>query len=92
MPESIVGGKGLYISFKKEDGSWTQAKNIKPTINTNGSLATLSPDGKYLFYNCNLDQNIYWLDAKIIEDLKPKEPVKSFKNLTIVSIILSFKI
>ena len=27
MPESIDGGKGLYISFRKEDGSWTSAKN-----------------------------------------------------------------
>lgn len=71
MPDSIDGGKGFYISFKKKDGSWTQAINVKPTINTNGSLAALSPDGKYLFYSQGGD--IYWVDAKIIEELKPEE-------------------
>ena len=30
-----------------------------------------SPDGKYLFYSSNGD--IYWVDAKIIVGLKPKE-------------------
>ena len=36
---------------------------------------TLSPDGKYFFFNTTRSGNwdIYWVDAKIIEDLKPKE-------------------
>ena len=38
---------------------------------------TLSPDGKYFFLNrrnaATEESNIYWVDAKIVEDLKPKE-------------------
>ena len=66
MPESIDGGKGLYISFKREDGSWTQAQNT----NIPGSLPKFTPDGKYFFFSKGGD--IYWVDAKIIEELKPE--------------------
>ena len=71
MPASSDGGKGMYISFKKEDGTWTQPKNTKPSTGLYGSLAALSPDGKYLFYSSGGD--IYWVDAKIIKKLKPEE-------------------
>ena len=67
MPASIDGGRGLYISFKREDGRWTPAKNT----NLNGSLPKVSPDGKYFFFSRSGD--IYWMDAKIIEKLKPKQ-------------------
>jgi hypothetical protein len=67
MPASIDGGRGLYISFKKEDGTWTQAKNT----HLNGSLPKITPDGKYFFFSRGGD--IYWVDAKIIENLKPIE-------------------
>jgi hypothetical protein len=37
----------------------------------------ISPDGKYIFYNSISDtgknSDIFWVDAKIIEGLKPKE-------------------
>ena len=36
----------------------------------------MSPDGKYLFftrYDKNWNEDIYWVDAKIIEELKPEE-------------------
>ena len=67
MPAAIDGGKGLYISFKRKDGSWTPAKNT----NIYGSLPKITPDGKYFFFSRGGD--IYWVDAKIIEDLKPQE-------------------
>ncbi len=67
MPESIDGGRGLYISFRRKDGSWTQARNT----NILGSLPKFSPDGKYFFFS--RDGEIYWVDAGIIEALKPKE-------------------
>lgn len=69
IPDSIPEEKGMYISFKKQDGSWTQAKNTKPETGIYGSLAALSHDGKYLFYSSGGD--IYWVDSKIIESLKP---------------------
>ena len=41
----------IYISNRKEDGSWSKAKSIGTTINTNGNDADigLSPDGQQLF-------------------------------------------
>ena len=66
MPPSIDGGRGLYISHKREDGSWTPAINTK----INGSLPKLTPDGKYFFFSRSGD--VYWVDANIINDLKPK--------------------
>ncbi|MCP4724763.1 MAG: hypothetical protein GY863_06990 [bacterium] len=67
MPESIDGGKGMYISFRKKDGSWTPAKNTY----INGSLPKVTLDGKYFFFS--RDGDIYWMDAKVIEELKPEE-------------------
>ncbi len=68
MPESTHGGKGLYISFRDERGVWSQAKYVERSTGMCGSLAALSPDGKYLFYSCGGD--IYWVDSGIIEKLK----------------------
>jgi hypothetical protein len=69
-------GKGdLYISFKKEDGSWTKAKNMGAVINTEFTeyCPFLSYDGKYLFFTSTRTGNgdIYWVDAQIIDELKP---------------------
>jgi tetratricopeptide (TPR) repeat protein len=66
MPTHIDGGKGLYISFKNKDGRWMEAKNT----NIYGSLPRVTPDGKYFFFSRGGD--IYWVDARIIEKLKPK--------------------
>jgi hypothetical protein len=64
-------GKGdLYISFRNIDGSWTKSINMGSTINSeNHELCPfVTSDGKYLFYTSN--QDIYWVSAKIIEELK----------------------
>lgn len=61
-------GQGdLYISFQKEDGSWTKAKNMGESINNEGHQLCpfVSMDGKYLFYTSK--KEIYWVDAAIIE-------------------------
>ncbi len=49
------GGQGqndLYVSVFK-DGGWSQPRNLGPTINSAGdeSCPSISPDGKYLFFN-----------------------------------------
>ncbi|MBU1014754.1 MAG: hypothetical protein KKG99_17295, partial [Bacteroidetes bacterium] len=69
----INGNSGLFISYKKEDGSWTEAVAFGHPINTEAyeGIATVSPDGKYLFFN--RDNDIYWVSTKIIEELRPKE-------------------
>ncbi len=64
-------GRGdLYISFKKPDDTWTKAKNMGKTINTTGHelCPFVTGDGKYFFYTSN--QDIYWVDARIIDDLR----------------------
>lgn len=67
------GGYGqgdLYISFKKDNGNWTHAKNMGESINNefHQLCPFVSKDGKYLFFTSN--QDIYWVDAKIIEGYK----------------------
>ncbi len=64
------GSVDLYISYKKKDGSWTRAKNMGETINTQSAefASKLSYDGKYLFFNRGGE--IFWIDAGIISDLK----------------------
>jgi ankyrin repeat protein len=72
-PDSF-GGMDLYISFRKDDDSWAEAINMGDEINSNSvdTFANVSPDGKWLFFvsgrNGNVD--VYWVDAKIIEELK----------------------
>lgn len=70
----------LYISFKKDDGNWTKANEIGSSINTekNDLCASLSPDGKYLFFISQKEglSRIYWVSTKIIEEMKQK----SFKD------------
>ena len=63
----------LFICFRKSDGTWSEAINMGDKINTPGGniCASLSPDGKYLFYVRNRD--ICWVDARIIEKLKPED-------------------
>ena len=68
MPDSIDGGRGLYISFRQKDGSWAQAQNT----NINGSLPRITPDGKYFFFSRG--GSIYWVDAEVIERLESREP------------------
>nr|WP_299173242.1 alpha/beta hydrolase-fold protein [uncultured Allomuricauda sp.] len=78
--EGGFGDSDLYISFRQEDGSWGTAINLGDTINTEAweAAATVTPDGKYLFFNRNIGSNdyenvdIFWVDVKVIEDLRPK--------------------
>ncbi len=75
--ERGYGGSDLYISFRQEDGSWGASINLGNTINTsaNEGGATVTPDGKYLFFNrfiSNENAGMYWVDAQIIETLRPK--------------------
>lgn len=71
------GDSDLYISFKQRDGSWGAAINLGDKINTSAWEAGgyVTPDGKYLFFNRDVgpdNGDIFWVDAKIIETLRPK--------------------
>lgn len=66
-------GKGdLYISFKQESGKWSISQNMGEAINTeNHELCPfVTHDGKYLFFTSN--QDIYWINSNIIDNLKKK--------------------
>jgi len=62
----------LFVSFKNEEGHWGEVIDMtKHGLHPGARGATISPDGKYLFYGYEGD--IWWVDAKIIEELKPDE-------------------
>jgi predicted alpha/beta superfamily hydrolase len=72
------GGPGrlnLYISFREDDGSWSQAVGMGDAINRPGRATycpRVSHDGKYLFFHTVTedDRAVYWVDAAIIEHLR----------------------
>ncbi len=70
QPEGM-GKSQLYVSFKNDKGNWTKAVKFDETINKTQTenIPNVSPDGKYFFFHRNND--IYWVDAKIIEGLRP---------------------
>jgi hypothetical protein len=84
------GGYGLsdlYISFRGDDGIWSEPRNMGPNINSDAKerFPYISSDGEYFFFNSSrvsvLNKkpipggpgNVYWVDAKIIEELRVKE-------------------
>jgi Tol biopolymer transport system component len=74
-----IGRSDLYITFIKEDNSWTTPANMK-SINISGISSTtdpsISPDGRFLFFvrynrtNAGETRDIYWVSTKIIDDIK----------------------
>jgi ankyrin repeat protein len=63
----------LFVCFQNKDGTWNDAFNLGKQINSYWSAsATISPDGKYLFYISLKDgsYHTYWIDTKIIHALK----------------------
>jgi WD40 repeat protein len=66
-------GKSLLISFREKDGSWGNIVSFRELEAFRHyekfGLPMLTPDQKYLFFTCNGD--IYWVDAKVIKDLRP---------------------
>jgi Tol biopolymer transport system component len=58
------------VAFRNEDGSWGDAHNLGAEVNGPGIefCASLSPDGKYIFFTKNRD--IFWVSSRIIESFK----------------------
>lgn len=74
------GGRNidLFVSFRKKDGTWTDRIHLGEDINASSHDigAFVTSDGKYLFFTSvgkDRPWGIYWVDATIIKDLKPKE-------------------
>jgi len=81
--EGGYGDSDLYISFWQKDGSWGPAINMGDEVNSDkwDAYASVTPDGKYILFNRRIDDgsdddimdvDIYWVDAQIIEILRPK--------------------
>jgi len=67
----VGGGNHMFVSFKKKDGSWGEAIDLADHgFDKMAGGATISPDGKYLFFH--LKGDIWWVDIKVIENLRPK--------------------
>ena len=102
-PDIGDGKADLFISFKNEDGSWTNARNMGERVNSNAvdQAPGVTPDGKYLFFSSrrfcesfskktnnynntinklngpgNGSSDIYWIEAGIIDSLRPKKENK----------------
>ncbi|MCP4150093.1 MAG: hypothetical protein GY757_20265 [bacterium] len=55
----------LYVSFKNNDGAWSEAKRIgNGGMDFSGMGPMVSPEGKYLFWSDN--GNFYWVDARVL--------------------------
>lgn len=84
---SFRGGHGrsdLFISFRSDNGGWTNPRNMGSKINSayKDEFPYVTPDGKYLFFNSNRPSslnpkpiengpgNIYWVSISIIDELK----------------------
>jgi hypothetical protein len=53
--EGGFGNNDLYISFRKESGTWTEPKNMGDSINTGAEEVCpfVTHDGKYFFFSSN---------------------------------------
>ena len=68
----------IYACFKKKDGTWTKPIPLGNKINSNfnESCPSITPDGKYLFFNrSNEDEssNVHWVSTEVIYKLKPND-------------------
>jgi len=63
---------GLYVSFRDTAGTWSAARDLRPTIaSVEGGYATISPDGSYLFFTRRVaggqtGTDVYWVDSDVV--------------------------
>ncbi len=68
--DDSLGHGDLYVSFRNDDGSWTELQNMGEPTNSEAIdfCPMLSPDGKYLFFSSARGgtTDIYWVDSATI--------------------------
>lgn len=66
--------QGLFISFRKDNGSWTEARPIAEIAKINGvnQCGRITPDGKYLFFLSSYgnEYGVFWMDAGFINEMR----------------------
>jgi len=75
-PEGL-GRDDLYISFRNNKNQWCDPVHMGNQINSPQSenRPYVTNDGRFFFYTSSRSGNrdIYWMDAKIIEELNPEK-------------------
>jgi hypothetical protein len=63
----------LFVSFRQLDGAWTRPVSLGGAINSreHEGNAFVTADGRLMFFSRK--QEIYWVSAEIIQELKSKE-------------------
>jgi len=69
------GESSMMVTFKQKDGSWTEPEEIP--LGMRAGTASVSPDGKYLFFTAGRPGDIYWVDADIFKNLRRTADAKS---------------
>jgi len=73
----VVPVVALNISYRSKDGEWAKPIVLNDIRQIKegkwGSQATVSPDGKFMFFLKDNGREIYWEDASFIDELGPKE-------------------
>jgi WD40 repeat protein len=73
-----LGKSDICLVFKNKVGQWGKPINLGKRVNSEYSetCPSLSYDGRYIFFSryneVNELSDIYWVSAKIIEELRPK--------------------
>ena len=69
--EQSEGSEDLYVSYRRADGSWSDAVNLGPSVNTAAPelCPRVSPDGRFLFFLSGKGgtYDAYWIDAQLLE-------------------------
>ena len=72
-----VVGTYLHVSFRRSDGSWTEAVSLREALGASDSdvhaMPRISPDGEYLFFEqyerASDKSDIYWVSTAVLEGL-----------------------
>lgn len=74
------GAGDLFMSFRREDGNWSDPVNLGERINTAmiDYCPMVTPDGRYLFFSRRnpgswveaSEGNVYWVDARVLEQFR----------------------
>lgn len=69
---------GLMVSFRRSGGGWTEGQLLLKSNENPYRCPIVSHDGRFLFFLRFVDDRYipYWVSAKIIEELRPKDVEK----------------
>ena len=75
-PGAISKETDICISFRNDDDSWSEPQFLSEKVNNGFTTAFpyVTSDGKYLFFlrfNERGTDAFYWVDARILEEMKP---------------------